>query len=238
MAYGVLAAALVAYLAVVTPWLGRHTYDRLVRDRDRDPAALVRMFRLWIADTWAVTAVALAVVWLAPQLDAARVGLTLGADTSFLGGFLRGGLFGLPIGVALLVAVRRRAGRAASEAAPAPPHAAMLPRTRAERWHAAAMSVTAGVGEEIVYRGVLIAIGTHLLGLPVAVAAVLALALFAVGHLYQGAVGMLAAAAVGGAFTMLYLGTGSLLLPIALHTVIDLCALLVRSRLAGTNVPG
>ena len=60
-----------------------------------------------------------------------------------------------------------------------------------------ALAVTAGVCEEIVFRGLLIAVGVHVLGLPLPVAAGLALALFAIGHLYQGPRGMIAVTLFG-----------------------------------------
>jgi len=239
VAYGVLAAALVGYLAVVTPWLGCRTYDRLVADRDRDPGALVRLYRLWIGESWAVTAAALAVAWLVPGLDAAGIGLRLGGDPSTIVGVIAG----LVLVMAMSAITARKAPGGGTpfgmpQAAFAR-YAALLPRTSAERWHAAAMSVTAGVCEEIVYRGVLIALGTRLLGLPVPVAAVLALALFVAGHLYQGVTGLATSALAGGSLTLLYLITGSLLLPILVHIAVDLRSLLLaRYGEAATTVPG
>lgn len=226
MAYGVLAAALVGYLVVVTPSLGKRTYDRLVRDRDRDPGALVRLYRLWIGETWAVTAVALVVAWLTPGLDAARIGLRLDGGTSLIVGALAGLVLGMAISA---LAARKAPGGGLpfwpSPRATAVAYAALLPRTSAERWHAVAMSVTAGVCEEIVYRGVLIALGTHLLGLPVPAAAALALAVFVIGHLYQGVRGMVMVAVAGISLTLLYLNTGSLLLPVLVHIAVDLRSL-------------
>lgn len=231
MGHLVLAAALVGYLTVVTPWLGRHTYERLVRDRDRDPGALVRMFRLWIGDTWAITAVALAVVWLTPELDAARIGITLGTNASLVVAMLGG----MALTVAL-VALAARLGRPLPTPSPGA-FTALLPRTAAERRYALGLAVTAGVGEEIVYRGVLIGLGTHVLGLPVPVAAGLALAVFVLGHLYQGRTGMLVVTLGGLVFTFAYLYTGSLLLPIALHVLIDIRSLLFTRHDSSSSAP-
>lgn len=87
--------------------------------------------------------------------------------------------------------------------------------------------MTAGVTEEIVYRGLLIAVGMGAFGLSENVAALAALAVFVAGHLYQGWRGMLAVTLIGFGLTALYLRTGSLLMPILLHALIDLRGLLL-----------
>ncbi|GAB2490398.1 CPBP family intramembrane glutamic endopeptidase [Streptosporangium sandarakinum] len=219
----VLAAALVIHLALVSPWLGRRSYARLERERDRDGRILTRMFTAWTTELWALAAVALLVVGLSPEIDLAGVGFVLPADPGTTAGMLVGAAIGLA--VAVLVAVRmNRAGR------PVPGQAAfraMLPRTPAERRGALVLSVSAGICEEIVYRGLLIALGTRVLGLPLPVAAGLALAVFVAGHLYQGWRGMAMVTLAGFGLTMLYLRTGSLLLPILLHAVVDIRSLLL-----------
>ncbi len=83
------------------------------------------------------------------------------------------------------------------------------------------MAVTAGVCEEIVYRGLLIAFGVGVLGLSTTAAAALALAVFVAGHFYQGWKGMVVVALLGFWLTTVYLSTGSLLLPILVHVMID-----------------
>ena len=52
--------------------------------------------------------------------------------------------------------------------------------------------------------------------------------LFGLAHWYQGRLGVLATGAVGAVLTQLYLTTGSLLLPMVLHVLIDLRLLLDR----------
>lgn len=105
---------------------------------------------------------------------------------------------------------------------------ALVPRDRTERWYALALAISAGVCEEILYRGVLIAVGVHVFGLPLAVAAGLALALFTIGHLYQGPRGMIMVTLAGLGFTLLYLRTGSLVPVILLHILVDVRALLLN----------
>jgi membrane protease YdiL (CAAX protease family) len=98
---------------------------------------------------------------------------------------------------------------------------ALLPRTRSELPYGAALSVNAGMFEELLFR----------LGLPALVFAVTgdalvaflgATLLFGVLHLYQGALGILFSTVLGAVFVALYLITGSIVAPIVLHAVIDL----------------
>jgi membrane protease YdiL (CAAX protease family) len=60
----------------------------------------------------------------------------------------------------------------------------------------------------------------------VAVAAVA----FGLAHAYQGVGGIVLTGVLGGVLAALYLSTGSLLLPVLLHAVIDLRFLLVPTR--------
>lgn len=108
--------------------------------------------------------------------------------------------------------------------------ALVAPRTATERALWVGVACSAGVGEEIVYRGVFFAILAPLIGVPVAVV-VSALA-FALGHLAQGwrAAPVVFAFAVG--FHLLALATGTLLLAMAVHVAYDLVAGLTYGRLA------
>lgn len=56
---------------------------------------------------------------------------------------------------------------------------------------------------------------------------VVAAVTFGLAHWYQGPSGMAATALAGALLTGLYLGTGSLLLPMAVHVLVDLRALLL-----------
>jgi membrane protease YdiL (CAAX protease family) len=107
----------------------------------------------------------------------------------------------------------------------------MLPETQQERLWFAAVSLTAGVCEELLCRGFIFryldGIALHL---PLIAVLLVASASFGLNHIYQGKVGMLKTGVAGLAFGGLFLFTGSLLLPMLLHTAIDLQALFVLSR--------
>jgi membrane protease YdiL (CAAX protease family) len=104
----------------------------------------------------------------------------------------------------------------------------MLPRTSRERWGFAALAVTAGLTEELIWRG--FGLGALHIVLPQAHSTwLIALAALAFGwaQLYQGYTGMLATGVLGALLAVLYIGTGSLLLPMLVHVLIDLRALLI-----------
>ncbi|MFI6453887.1 CPBP family intramembrane glutamic endopeptidase [Streptosporangium amethystogenes] len=218
----VLTVILIGYLAVASPLLGKRTYDKLARTRDQDPMAYRRMFTLWSAELWALAAVALLIVAVEPNLDATDIGLVITEPLDDTLGTIAGFLVGA---TAAVLVFRRLAAKGRSiPGQQAVTH--LLPRTAVERWYAAGLSVTAGITEEIVFRGLLIAVGTGALGLSKEVAACCALAVFAAGHLYQGRRGMFMVTLAGFGLTLLYLRTGSLLMPILLHALIDLRGLL------------
>lgn len=228
--FSTLGLALTVPLAgyVLTEWLlGRRTYERMRRFRDRDPRALVKMFGVWIAGSWASAGLAFAVVAASPGVSASDLGVRLPDEASTTIGVLVAVLLVMPL---MAFGLRRAAksGKTVQSGV-----ADMHPRTSGERWCALAMAVTAGICEEVVYRGFLIALGVGVFGLNVNVAAGFALALFAVGHLYQGWRGVTLVAVAGYALTHMYLSTGSLLASVVLHIAIDVFALVLSPMLTG-----
>jgi len=101
----------------------------------------------------------------------------------------------------------------------------LLPRTRQEKRVFALLSVAAGVGEEMAYRGYAIPVLLPLLGAPAAVAATSLV--FGILHGYQGVLGMLRTAVMGALLAWCFLASGSLWPAIIAHVAIDLVAGLV-----------
>jgi membrane protease YdiL (CAAX protease family) len=96
------------------------------------------------------------------------------------------------------------------------------PRTAKEGWHFQALSVTAGITEEIVFRGVLM--GAFALVIPLWAAVILALVAFTLPHAYQGRAGMVRVAPTGAVLTAIVLLGGSLWPAILAHALIDMTA--------------
>lgn len=107
----------------------------------------------------------------------------------------------------------------------------MLPETPAQGVLWAAMSIGAGVFEEIAWRGVLYANVSALLGSPW-IAALLCAASFGVSHAYQGPRNMVLTGAIGLLLQGLVALTGSLLPAILAHALYDILVVFVLRALA------
>jgi membrane protease YdiL (CAAX protease family) len=116
--------------------------------------------------------------------------------------------------------IRVKAGKAAKKLA------FLLPSTGEERRWWWLVCITAGVCEEFVYRGFLLHY-LHVLPFHLSLtwALVASSVIFGIGHLYQGVAGAVQTAVAGFLFGCLFLITGSLLVPMVVHAVVDLRAL-------------
>jgi membrane protease YdiL (CAAX protease family) len=102
--------------------------------------------------------------------------------------------------------------------------AALIPRTAGEiRW-GAALSMNAGISEEIFFR-LLMPLAWFALTGNASAALMISAVLFGLVHAYQGIVGVLATMAVGALLTFVYLASQQIWLAILLHALIDLRAL-------------
>ncbi len=205
-----------------------------------DTASRQKTYRLWIAKA-AIAFVLPAIIGLAlldrldalttvpPEFDALRTLLPSLAGNSrvellgMIGGSALGGLI-----IGALLATRgnwrilKTIGNVGS----------LLPRNRPEIAHAAAMSIAAGISEELAFRlflPLLVALvsGSAFVAFGVAVAA------FGAMHLYQGRAGVIATTLVGALMAAVYLMTGELWLAMVLHALIDLNSLALRPALTG-----
>jgi uncharacterized protein len=96
----------------------------------------------------------------------------------------------------------------------------LAPQNAQESRLFAAVAVTAGVCEEILYRGVLLAALAPITGIWPAV--ILSSGIFGLGHAYQGRKGIVKTALVGLLMALLTVFSGSIFIPMLLHSVIDL----------------
>ena len=131
---------------------------------------------------------------------------------------------GLAIMVTLLVRQARRAlpgsevlDRARQRLAHVEP---LLPHSIAELRAFGAVAVTAGICEELLFRGFLIGYFANFTGL--IQAALISSVCFGIGHAYQGPRYVLVTAIVGAFLGGVYLVTGSIVLPMLIHAGMDL----------------
>lgn len=243
----------VAVLVVHEPVSGRRSFARFRRQEavEGEPARL-RFYRSWTLQGCASAVLAVLVVLALPGVGLGdigfrlpsiagldRFGLTGGStSTSTVAGMITGVLLAT-VGFAVAHRLRTRRSARRPARAPVPPAAPprgqmaailpMLPRSRAGRRGWAMLSLSAGVTEEITYRGLLLLALAIALpsSTPRPVLVVVAAVLFGLAHWYQGWTGIVSTGLVGGVMAGLYLSTGSLLVPMVLHTLVDLRALLL-----------
>jgi membrane protease YdiL (CAAX protease family) len=204
------------------------------------PRVKLAVYRRAIVLQWTVVAL-VAVLWLVTHRSWSALGLVPR---------LGGGLLGVVAGLAVIVAVLVRQGYLQPADDASLEHVRqrtrhlerMLPTTLRERSWFFALAGTAGVCEEVLYRGYLIwylvawtwLFAPHSSFLMAAVASSL---LFGAGHAYQGARGILLTAVVGGFLAAVYWITRSLFAGMLIHALMDLHAGYL-SELAYARTPG
>lgn len=139
----------------------------------------------------------------------------------------------LPIGIIIWKKLTRRQRKYSSAALKS--FGYFFPATWTERRWWVFVSISAGVCEEILFRGFIL----HYLHVfpwtvNLTVALLISSVIFGFNHLYQGAGGVAGTAMVGFLFGLLFLLTGSLLLPMIIHGVMDLRILAVLRPPADT----
>lgn len=215
--------ALFAFLAVFVPVWGWFDHRAFLR---RESVADTDILSAEYMKTMAFHCVIAASV-LATWLVLGRDWTALGFRDPNLAGHFRIGSFiaaALLIGMVLNLLGGRVSGR--GDAARLKAYgklAPFLPKTpRQHRW-GMALSLSAGVAEEIAYRGFVM----WMLAFFMPVYAVIAVqaVVFGLAHAYQGWGGAVGTAILGAVIGLVYWATGSLFLPILLHVLVDAMSL-------------
>nr|WP_204331977.1 CPBP family glutamic-type intramembrane protease [Geodermatophilus sabuli] len=235
-----LAAVVVAgYLVLGEPVVGHVLHRRFEGRLRTDGGARRSFYRRLLVLEWGLAVLTLAVWLSSPDVGAAGVGLrwpqawpgpVAGAAAVLVLAFVVLSTRALRSGALAEAAatVRRRPGEGRHSEPPVHATLALLPRTPGERRLFTLVGVTAGVCEEWLYRGFFLAVAAALAGgLPEPLLVLVAAAAFGLAHAYQGVAGVVTTGVLGGVLAGLYLDTGSLLLPVLLHVLIDLRFLLV-----------
>lgn len=206
-------------LLAVVPLTARWNYPRHRARLRADPRARPSVYRSTITQQWLFVVFVLA-VWFACGRGCAALGLVIPSGIRTYVGL---GITALALAALRLQLVLVQRGGEEALAAVRDQLTAveeLMPRNATEmRWFGA-LSVTAGVCEEILYRGFLIAYLGVAFGPWPAVAA--AAVIFAFGHLYQGVINAGKSAVFAFLAGALYLSCGSLLWPMIIHAALDL----------------
>ncbi len=210
---------LFAILTLVLPPRAVMRFRRLRRASESErPRVRVKAYRIAMASLWTM-ALALLALWVWRRRAWTDLGLVP---------VLKPGLIGVSVGLAIVVVVMLLQARNAvqSEAGLARVRAQLqnveflLPHTRGELNLFFALSVTAGICEELLFRGFMIWYLAHGLGL--IQSAAISSVIFGLGHMYQGVAGILKTGAAGAFLAGVYLVSGSLYPCIAVHALMDM----------------
>lgn len=200
--------------------------------RRRQPVPLLVRYRRGLVRQWGLTAGAALITLVGVGAPPDALGLV--PDWRLERHYWPAVAQGVAVGLLVVVLLRwdrgRRPGRSFLEGM-LRPLAHLLPVTPRERWAFAAVAVTAGITEELLYRGWLP--WFLLLAAPVGGygGALLASSVaFGLAHAYQGVRGVLLTGLAGYGLAALAFSTGSILLPVVLHALVDLRVLLLLPR--------
>ena len=219
----VAAGLVAAYLVAGSLVFGRRAYSRLVTARAvGDHSVVRRRYRRTLVKQAALSALVLLIVVADPGVDRADVGLVWvhGDRSENWWGWFAYGCGLLAIGGLVLRFRARRGGWVPGQRL----FAALVARD-GERGAAAAVAFGAGISEELVFRGLFLAVLVDRFDLNPVTAVVILSVVFGAVHVYQGWLGVLGTGLAGVLFGMIYLGTQSLFMPIVLHVLVDLRAL-------------
>ena len=212
--------------AIAYPTVGFFSFRRLVRDvaAGHSPERL-KLYLQTIAGQWLLLGMGL-VLWSRHGREFSGLGFSLVADANFA---VAAAIAAAAI--AFLVAQGRAVRQASAgelrdvaEALGDMGH--LLPRTRRELHRFYLVGVTAGICEEILWRGFLLWYLQLLM--PMWAAVLLATLWFGAAHAYQGVEFIPRVTLVGAVLMMLFLITGSLLIPVIVHIAVDV----LQGRLA------
>ena len=217
---GILDHVLAAILILLGPvWGATFGYRRLLRaSAERRPRVRMSLYAMAMAVQWGLV-LATAVLWIVSGRTLREIGLEPRATT---------GLAGVAAGFAIkFVLIRRqrttalRDDEALAEVRERMHHVEpMLPREPHELRRFYALSITAGICEEILYRGFMIWFLTSYLGPWLALGA--SAVVFGIGHSYQGVRGILLTTLVGAFLAGVYFISGSLYPGIVMHALMDI----------------
>lgn len=244
-----LAIGLLVVIALLLAWFLRNdlaeyeAFKALTRTEERQ-----RVFRRWILKSFLLfggTALAVLAIlgrWdallgmpeeFAPVANAVAARFASDEEGGSLGHGLLIGMAIAAVGGALIggIVVRRRSGREGSGRSQVAlgDIQPLFPRNRAERKWTALLAAN-GPGEELLFRLVVPLLLTQATGQALLSFAIAAL-VFGLVHLYQGWLGVLVTTLAGGAFTLLYLATGSIWIAALVHSLMNLNSLWLQPLL-------
>jgi membrane protease YdiL (CAAX protease family) len=217
-----LAHVLVAYIVLIAPWLSRFKYRRLQQELAAgNLTARIRFYRIGVLQQTIRILLVLAICFLG-SIPLETLGLTAPASWHDSGQILSI----LFVAIAVSVVLFRYRGdwqlhRLIKMVG------ALIPTSALERRWFAVIALGAGVSEELMFRGFLLFYLDSQTRFSSMEMIVISSLIFGFCHVYQGWLGVLLTTFAGLCFAFLYVSSGSLLVPVVVHAVIDLRILLI-----------
>lgn len=213
---------LFAYTVLVEPLLRINFYRAYKKQINIDTSARVLFYRTQVLWEWSWVIV-LGIIVARASNPLTTLGLTLPAPIGWI--IMAALLLGIGLSIVL---IRRSPGAMASMQKSLESSAVLLPSTPTERKWFAATAITAGICEELLYRGFLIPYLHYNFKIQDwTIIAILSGIIYGLSRLYQGFKGFSQAALTGFAYTYVYLFSGSVVPAIVFHILLELRTLLL-----------
>ncbi len=214
---------LVALIAIVYPLYSTLTWFRRGRPRLEigGSRARIHFYREAMIELWLLAAVAFW-WWIWVGRTVTDIGLGVPGGWAFWIGAVVVVAFGVVLQRQVAMTRASAEVRAQIRKQLSDTVALIIPRDKQERRVFIGLSLTAGICEEVLYRAVLM---WYLMAwVPGSVAVAVSAVVFGAVHLYLGWGGVARATITGAVLGVVYLVTESLLLPIALHAMLDVAS--------------
>ena len=203
---------------VLTPVYIYFNHDKDRQAVEADPSKRVSMYKSTIALLWAPTLVLMFLVYN-NHFSLAELGWQWPPATAALRTSLVLSILTL-VCIAILFKINNNKALHSQMRAQMGQFRYFMPTTRTELgWVTAGVSTSAGICEELLFRGFLLYQLTA--WMPTTAAVAVSSLLFGLCHCYQGVVGIVKTGLLGVVFCLCYITTDSLLAPILLHILID-----------------
>ena len=214
-----LSQLLAAYTVLVEPFLRTNFYRNLKKQLNVDPSARLLFYRTQVLWEWSWMVVLILIVIPIPD-RLTWLGLTMPNPIGWI--ILAALLIGIFLSTYLL---RRSPGAMASMQRNLEASSVLLPSTPAERRWFAIAAVTAGICEELLYRGFLMSYlpsNFSMLAGQIIFISIISGIVYGLSRAYQGMRGILTTALTGFSFAIVYALSGSLIPAMVFHALAEL----------------
>ncbi|MFD1206283.1 CPBP family intramembrane glutamic endopeptidase [Sporosarcina contaminans] len=232
----------IIFTLLYEPIIGYFDFQKFKVEVKRNDNVRLKYYKNIITTLWVPTVFILLLVAFT-ELTLTDIGLSIPSlNTELLGPFVTYFAFAIgllyacgilyySIGYHVSGKIRKKLAEVRAKQMGESSYSDILPVTRIEKKVWNAVSLTAGVTEEIIYRGFLLFAFTYLFPtMSIWIIIIICSLLFGLGHTYQGFIkGVLRTTIFGVIFSILFIGMGSIIPLIILHFLIDYMAKLGES---------